>query len=58
MFIKELNNEIYIDEEIHGERSPAIYFLTHLYCQESLSLPKNWNQLRNCYIYTTEVENF
>lgn len=53
MILTDLSDEILIDERI-TDRSPAIYFITHLYCNEAISFPKNWDQLEECHVYTTE----
>ncbi|KAL5293272.1 hypothetical protein ACFFRR_011815 [Megaselia abdita] len=51
--LPDLNDAILIDESI-TDRSPAIYFITHLYCNETIRFPDNWDQLDDCYVYTTE----
>lgn len=53
MILEEISSEIHLDEVI-TDRSPAIYFITHLYCNESICFPRNWNQLSSSYVYTTE----
>ncbi|KAL5278160.1 hypothetical protein ACFFRR_003040 [Megaselia abdita] len=53
MILPDSNGEINIDESI-TDRSPAIYFITHLYCNEAIRFPDNWDQLSNSYVYTTE----
>lgn len=56
MYLKELNQEVYLDENIDAHKSPAIYFITTLYCKEDIELPVNWEKLPNSFIYTTEVK--
>lgn len=53
MILTELSDEIFVDESITS-RSPATYFITHLYCNETICFPPDWNELKESYVYTTE----
>lgn len=53
MIFKEISDEILIDEAI-TDLSPAIYFITTLYCNESIKFPEIWNSLQSSVVYTTE----